>query len=498
MTWFCRLPLRLASFVLLTLGFFPSFPVLAQTTAACRLPGLSTEVQCGSIKRALEPTSAGATASTEIDIHFVVFPALARRSKAPPLFFLAGGPGQSAIDLAPKLEGLFNRLNQRRDIVFVDQRGTGKSAPLMCVQPPKQVTIAQSLRSENQIEQLAICKKRWAALPHGKLNAFTTTLAMQDLEAIRVKQGYGVIDLIGGSYGTRAALEYARLYPANVRRIVIDGVAPADMVLPVSGPQDFKASLQRILAMCSADEDCNKRYPNINLQWDELLKKMPITTEVKNAASQKKESVTFSNTHLTTMLRQPLYAPSFAAGLPFAIAQANAGQFGPLLGLATALSADSNAKLAWGMHFAVVCSEDYPKMAAVSEAQNAVQKDGEDSMTAMYRSVCKDWPVGKVDPDFYLVKPTQAAVLILSGGADPVTPPRHGERIAQALGSASKHVIAPNLGHGVMGQGCMPDLLFRFFNASTNEAALKIDAKCVESIPAPKFFVPFSNRVFAQ
>lgn len=495
MKLFYRNLLAIASnFALFTLCIFASQALYAQVVAPCRLPGLSNEVQCGSIKRPLEPVSAGTVVPVEIDVHYVVFPALARRSKAPPLFFLAGGPGQSAIDLAPKLDGLFNRLNQRRDIVFVDQRGTGKSAPLMCVQPPAQASIGQSLKTDTQIEQLSVCKKQWLALPHGRLNAFTTTLAMQDLEAIRVRLGYGVIDLIGGSYGTRAALEFARLFPASVRRIVIDGVAPPDMVLPISGPQDFKASLQRMLALCTADEACNKRYPQLNQQWEALLKKMPVTTEIKNATTQKKELVTISSNNLTMMLRQPLYAPSFAAGLPYAISQANVGQFGPLLGLATALSSDSNAKLAWGMHFAVICSEDYPKMTAISEAQAL----SEDAMTAMYRTICKDWPAGKLEPDFYSVKPSSAAVLILSGGADPVTPPRHGERIAQALGASSRHIIAPNLGHGVMTQGCMPDLLFRFLNASNNEAAIKIDAKCVESIPMPSFFVPFSDRVFAK
>jgi pimeloyl-ACP methyl ester carboxylesterase len=275
---------------------------------------------------------------------------------------------------------------------------------------------------------------------------------------------------------------------------VIDGVAPPDMVLPVSGPQDFRASLQRVLELCTADEICNKRYPQLSQQWKELLKKMPVTAEVKNSATQKNEVVTFSTNNLSMMLRQPLYAPSFAAGLPFAISKASSGQYGPLLGLASSLGSESSSKLAWGMHFSVVCSEDYPKMSAISEAQAV----NEDAMTVMYRTVCKDWPTGKIDPDFYSVKAGSAVVLILSGGADPVTPPRHGERVAAALGAASRHIVAPNLGHGVMMQGCMPDLLFRFFNANSNETAMKFDAKCVESIPAPSFFVPFSSRVYAQ
>ncbi len=492
---------RLQFFVRLVVQFFSvllmgSFAASAVAqTKPCRLPGLANEVMCGSLKRPLQPiqnasANAGVGEGRSIEIHYVVFPSLARNVKAPPLFFLAGGPGQSAIELAGKLEGLFGRLNQRRDIVFVDQRGTGKSAPLLCPSNPLQTNVAQSLQTDTQIEQLLNCKKQWLALPYGDLSAFTTTNAMHDLEAVRVALGYGQIDLIGGSYGTRAALEFARLYPNQVRRMVIDGVAPPDMVLPLSGPQDAQAALQRVLELCTTSQQCQSNFPSLGQQWDELAKKLPITAEIKNPINQKKETLTLSMSDVLMILRQPLYSPSIAAGIPHAIGQAHAGNYGPLLGLASAVSSDGSAQMSWGMHFSVICNEDFPKMEA---SGSDAAKD--DKMTGLYRKVCKDWPRSAIDPNFYDVKAGKAVVLILSGGADPVTPPRHGERIAKALGANAKHTIAPNLGHGVMMQGCAPDVMFRFFNAATNDAALKLDNRCIEAIPAPHFFVPFSSRV---
>ncbi len=94
-------------------------------------------------------------------------------------------------------------------------------------------------------------------------------------------------------------------------------------------------------------------------------------------------------------------------------------------------------------------------------------------------------------PDaFYTLPPAPAATLVLSGGLDPVTPPRHGERAAKALGAKAKHVIVPNAGHGVMGIGCMRDVLYRFVDAPNDDEALKVDASCVTAIPRPPLFAP--------
>ena len=101
----------------------------AEALTECRVPGLRNSAMCGVVQRPLDPARPG---SVKIDVHYLVVPAMARRKLPDPVFLLAGGPGQSAIGVAPHTLGLFSRLNNRRDIVFVDQRGTGRSAPLDC------------------------------------------------------------------------------------------------------------------------------------------------------------------------------------------------------------------------------------------------------------------------------------------------------------------------------------------------------------------------------
>jgi fermentation-respiration switch protein FrsA (DUF1100 family) len=147
------------------------------------------------------------------------------------------------------------------------------------------------------------------------------------------------------------------------------------------------------------------------------------------------------------------------------------------------------------MHFSVVCAEDVPRLAQAAEAP---APDFGDDFAALYRDVCAFWPRGEVPAAFYTVPPAPAATLLLSGGADPATPPRHGERVAKALGAKARHVVVPQAGHGVMSLGCLRDVLFRFIDAPDDDGALKVDADCARALPRPPAFAPFSAAAAAS
>lgn len=203
--------------------------------SACRLVGVPNEVWCGAVMRPLDPNR---PQGKQIEVHYAVVPALARNRKRDPVFFFAGGPGQSAIELAGPVSRMLSRVGYRRDLVFIDQRGTGRSAPLRCPDDAPGAPLAESLVAEAMAARLVACREALQKLPHGDLRQYTTTLAVEDAEAVRVALEVDYINIIGGSYGTRVALEYLRQKPQVVRRAVIDGVAPPDMVLPVSGSTD--------------------------------------------------------------------------------------------------------------------------------------------------------------------------------------------------------------------------------------------------------------------
>jgi len=194
---------------------------------------------------------------------------------------------------------------------------------------------------------------------------------------------------------------------------------------------------------------------------------------------------------LAAQVRLPLYAPAFAAALPAAMDRAARGDLGPLLALNMGMNSRRETQLAAGMHFSVICAEDMPRM-ALSQAQERPGTDFGSSFAELYTRICATWPRGSVPAEFYRVPTLAAPTLVLSGGADPVTPPRHGERIAKALGASARHVVVPQAGHGVMALPCIRDVLFRFIDADTDAAAQQVDASCAVAIPRPAAFVPLA------
>jgi pimeloyl-ACP methyl ester carboxylesterase len=461
----------------------------------CRLKGVEHEAWCGSLARPLDPAQ---PQGRQITLRYAVLPALAQRKAPDPVFFFAGGPGQSATSLAGPLSRQFARIGNRRDMVFVDQRGTGQSAPLKCAddrerQPP--LPLALLLDEARQSERLAACRAALQRLPHGDLRQYTTSIAMADIDAVREALGAVKINAVGVSYGTRAVLEYQRQFPQRVRRAVIDGVAPPDMVLPEAFSPDNQAALDAVFAACAKDRDCRTRHPALLAQWRQLLVSLPREVRVQHPLTGQDETVRIDRAALLGLVRAPLYAPALAAGLPAAIAEAASGRFNPLLGLGQALGGAGD--MSTGMHFSVVCAEDLPRMKAGSGAAPDVVPGSDFGAVfgELYRRVCADWPRGQPPANFYTLRPASSPTLVLSGGADPVTPPRHGERVAKALGAKARHVVVAEEGHGVMQLGCVRDAVMRFISEDGDDAALKVDAGCGAGVPRPLPYVPIAPAV---
>jgi pimeloyl-ACP methyl ester carboxylesterase len=447
---------------------------------ACRLVGLDHDAQCGVLKRPLDPAR---PQGTQIDLHVVVIPALARQKQPDPVFFFAGGPGQSAVQLAGTAQGLLQRLAQRRDLVLIDQRGTGHSAPLQCDVPAPDEALARGLDRAREVAALDACREKLEKLPWGDLRFYTTTIAMADADAVRAALGAEQIDLVGISYGTRAALEYLRAYPAHVRRAVIDGVAPPDMVLPLTFDVDGAAALDKLFADCAAEKACAQAHPALAQRWQALLASLPRATDVDDPVTGRRLHVTITAEAVRSAVRRPLYSPAQAAMLPHAIDEAAAGRFDVLTALVSS-TGDQPVDMSEGQHFSVVCSEDFPRLPDAAGPASDAGAQG------LYRAVCAHWPRGDVPAAFYTIPVSPAPVLLLSGGLDPVTPPRHAARVAKALGPRARSVVVPNNGHNVMAIACMRDAVFRFVGAASDAEALAVDMDCAAKVPRPLAFVP--------
>ncbi len=444
----------------------------------CRVDGFAQQVQCGEIDRPLDPDQ---PAGKKIAVHFVVLPALDKNKAPDPVFLLAGGPGQSAISVASWIQVVFEKLQRRHDLVFVDQRGTGKTAPLECPEVDDLQSVGQT---DYDVHFMLACLPKLEKLAWGDLRFYTTTIAMQDLDAVRSALNYSKIDLIGVSYGTRAALEYQRLFPARVQRTVLDGVVQPDQML---SDEDLQTVLQNLFKDCAADARCHKAYPNLAQDWKKLLTGLPRQAVLTHPRLGTAVPVTVQRDDVLQWVTKVFYSPVSSAGLPHAIEQTLQGNFNPLLTLAGAGSLPGPGGIALGMHFATVCAEEYDRLLAAPGP--SPDNDFGDQHRQEYLKVCSHWPRGHVAAAFYTTPVSATPVLLLSGGLDPVTPPWHADKVAKALGPMARHIVLDHAGHGVLQQICMTDVATQFINAKTDQAAHDVDASCVKQIPRPSVWI---------
>jgi pimeloyl-ACP methyl ester carboxylesterase len=419
----------------------------------------------------------------KIALRIAVVAALNRRSTAPPLFLLAGGPGQSAIDLYTSFPGAFARINRNHDIVMVDQRGTGRSAPLLCQYPDDWTDAAVELQKIRDATRACL------ASFGDRVRNYTSSVAVRDLDEVRRTLGYERIDLYGSSYGTRMAELFMRRYPSVVQAAILDGVIDPERALGPDTPEDGERALQLIVARCGETRDCALAYPDLARELAALRARFGperVALTVPDPSTGQPQHVEFNRVMLNAALRFMSYSATQAALLPTLIHQAAQGQLAPLAAQAMMIARQVGEQLASGMQNSVVCSEDVPFFAvdAAALARMKATYQGSDQLDAL-REICAIWPQGPVDADLHARLRSDVPTLLLSGEADPVTPPAAAERAAQGL-TRHRHLVLAGEGHGQLATSCVPRLMADFLDRDESE---RIDPACLAEHTPPPFFV---------
>lgn len=453
-------------------------PNIALSDCVLTTPGVDNQVdaKCGLLAVLEDPAN---SKSRQIDLSIAVVPAIQRSPEPDPLFILVGGPGQSAIEVYPALHSELFKIHEKRDIILVDQRGTGKSNPLRCLDQND-----ETLSDEQVIALLKACPTKLEA----DLRYYTTDIAMQDLDQIRSSLGYETINLYGVSYGTRAALVYLKMYPAHVRSVILDAVVDPKFILYQDVATDGQRALELFFTRCEEDEACKNSFPQLRSEFDTLLEKLeatPAEIKIPHPVTGEPLELTVTPTMLTTIIFNVLYTSDLVAMLPLSIHQASSeDNFAPLI----AQSYLSDSGIYDGMFYAVACSEDAPLL-----SPSEVEQEGKESLfgesTEIFIQVCSAWPHG--DPPDILRESviSNVPVLMFSGGADPITPPWHAEQLGQTLGN-SLHLTFANMGHGNTITQCGSQIMGRFVESAS---ITELDTTCVDTVKPPPFWVDFSG-----
>lgn len=457
---------------------------------ACELgqpnSGLSTAAWCAAFP---VPENRADPHSRSIRLKVAVLRSSGQVASGDMLAFLAGGPGQAATDAASTVAGVLAPLRAHRDILLMDQRGTGGSNALSCSAADQ----AAPQGDEDSVNAEKIRNAASACLKQISLRAdpryYTTTIATQDLEDVRKAFGSPTLDLVGVSYGTRVAQQYLRRFPDSVRSVVLDSTVPNTLVLGESFAQTLDEALRLQFARCTADPVCHKRFgdPDQTLyQLRDALRANPHKVSFRDPETYRAVNRVLNENALASVVRLFAYTPATAALLPMSIDAAAHGDVGPLLGQAKILSGDLADLMGSGMQYSVICSEDADLL--TPRPQDADTILGTQMIDAL-KAVCSVWPKGTRPADFHQPLKTDKPILLLAGQYDPVTPPRYAEAVAQGLPNA-RVLVLRGQAHGVMAAGCAPTLIKKFVEGLKPAA---LDAGCLDKLQPTPVFIDFNG-----
>ena len=420
-----------------------------------------------------------------IGLSVAVIPAVATIPKADPLFPLDGGPGQAATEDLGWTASVFAGVHADRDIVLVDQRGTGGSNRLAAPESPDVEGLPEA---EATVIVEAWLKQVLAEMP-GDPRFYTTAAAMDDLDEVRAALGYDRINLYGPSYGATAAQYYIRQHGDRVRTAVLDGGTLLDVPIFERIAPNSQRALDILFDRCAADSACRRAYPDLRSEFTAVMKrlaKQPVTTSIDHPWSGEPivlDAASFAGAIHGGLVNEPVMGqiPSFIhAAFQKAwdqVAQAIATAAGPK-------TADTGPLV---MSIVIRCSEGWARFDPAETARlgaGSYLRDVEIAIAEDQAQACKYVPPGIVAADDGEPVTSDVAMLLILGGADPQNPPANVADAPVEFPN-SLTVVAPGHAHTVAHLGCMPSIVDAFVEAGTVDG---LDTSCVATgVPLPPF-----------
>lgn len=462
---------------------------------ACELPqkrsGATTAAFCAPFS---VPENREDKTSRRIDLNLALIKSDAERADSDIVVFLAGGPGQAAVETYPQIAGALASLRKHHHILLLDQRGTGKSHPLDCeATKNEEKKGAQVGETDNGIDPGKVREATAKCLAEVEKKAdpryYTTTVATRDLEDLRTALGAPQFDLVGVSYGTRMAQQYLMRFPDGVRSVVLDSVAPNELALGQDFARNLDDALKAQFALCGKNTACSKAfgdsYASLN-KLHEALRTQAQDVTLRDPTTFESKSLHLTANRLGGLVRMFAYAPETAALLPLSIAEGLKGNYAPLAGQTQLLQDDMSGAMNGGMQASVICAEDADLIKPdPGDANTLLGK----SLTDVITTMCAAWPHGAMPADFHTPLKSDEPILVLEGELDPVTPPRYGDQVMKGLSNA-KLIIAKGQGHNVVGRGCIPKLVGEFVEKLNPKT---LDAKCADALGPIPALVDFNG-----
>ena len=446
---------------LLFMSLSSSTAVLSPCTLA-HPQGGREPARCGTVV-----TDALTRAGKPVEVGFAVLRATGSKPSTTPLLLLAGGPGQSATrDFVPLLP-LLERLRLHRDLILVDVRGTGRSTPVKCKDSRP---LAARLASVDDDELLRRC---FAELPIDPAK-LTTVDAVADLERVRMALGVQRWHVLGVSYGTRLAVAYDAAFHDHTASLILDGVAPLDRPLGQDIAADNAASL------IGLGDDVVAAFIAVR----DRLKETPSLVTVRHPTTGAPLELTVTADVVRGAVRMLLYSDETRAVLGHLLRTAHAGDLVPFATVAVLTAGSVDDAIHVPVNLATICAEDVPflKDAAPPPTPPLFTDD-----VAAMRKNCAAFTPAKREQA--VPKATTTTTLLLSGQFDPITPPRHVERVLQ-LFPRGRHLVLKGMAHNVLPRGCVVAVIDDALSlVDEGKDLVTLDADCIKHVDAFPAFI---------
>ena len=473
------------------------------------VPGVFTEMPCPFMRALPRPARCGFVGVPEvrgpgapdktIKIFVVILKSDSPTPQPDPLVFLQGGPGGGGSALvdsgAAESKGPFGPALAKRDLVVIDQRGTGRSQPLLdcpevnmaAMMPPGMGGMGMMM-GDVALAPLGKCRERLIGLGIN-LDSYDTVAAAADVEDVRKALGIAQWNLLGASYGTRLALEVFRQHPAGVRTLILDSVAPPDVDLIGDAPNGYARALERVFESCAAQPTCNTAYPQLRQAFVTA-----VTSLEAMPASILFGAVPVNATTFVYLVTNFLSVPEMTADLPEVIFQAKDRKFSALeMFLLNMLTRGGGggaaAAVSMGLHLSVMCADFMPftSKEAIETRGMMVAADLRKYLleySRPYPERCRVWNVMPSPPATNQPVTGPVPALVLAGQIDPATPVEWAKKAAMAL-PMSQFFELRGTGHGAIRNPCATDLVAKFLDAPQ----AKVPSACVDALKEVQYNV---------
>lgn len=442
------------------------------------------KVECGYLT---VPENRAKPEGGTIRLAVAVFKSSSQTPEPDPIVYLEGGPGGSPLRSYPRIFSIiFDPFLNKRDLIMIDQRGTGYSQPALDCPEYNQMSIEMlsldlDLKAAETKAYTALEACRTRLVNEGvDLAGYNSAANAADLEDLRVALGYDKWNLYGISYGTRLALTVMRDYPQGLRSVVIDSVYPPQVNLETGTPANAARAFDALFNACAAEAACSETYPNVSQVFTDTVEQLnakPVTTPLTLASGETIDWVVDGDT-VVSVLFQSMYVTSLLPLLPSLIWDVKDGNFEALAGLESQFL-ESGEDISLGMNLAVQCYEEiqFSTQAEIEAAVQAYPELGETfASSGSDLQVCKTWqPVAGPALENQAVT-SEVPTLLLAGEFDPITPPAWAVEAAATLKNGHFFEV-PGVGHGSsLTEACPRSMALAFWNDPSQAP----DASCLQ------------------